>query len=49
MLYSLYMIWFKILLIILVAAPVIVTATVLYLQLFKYIRIKNREDMARKR
>jgi len=43
------MIWFKILLIILVAAPVIVIATVLYLQLIKYVNIKNREDKVRRR
>ena len=43
------MIWFKILLIVLVAAPVIVIATVLYLQLIKYVNIKNREDKVRRR
>lgn len=43
------MIWLKYLLIILVAAPVIVIATVLYIQLAKYVRTKNREDLARKR
>lgn len=43
------MIWLKYLLIILVAAPVIVIAAVLYIQLAKFVRIKNREDLARKR
>ena len=43
------MIWFKILLIVLVAAPVIVIATVLYLQLIKYVNIKNREDKVSRR
>ena len=43
------MIVFKILLIVLVAAPVIAIATALYKQLLKYIRIKNKEDIAGKR
>ena len=43
------MVWLKFLLIILVAAPVIAIATVLYIQLAKYVRIKNREDLARKK
>ena len=36
----------KIALIILVAAPVIAIATVLYIQLLKYVRAKNKEDKA---
>lgn len=43
------MIWFKILLIILVAAPVIVIASVLYIQLVKYVMAKNKEDKVRRR
>ena len=43
------MIWLKFLLIVLVAAPVIVIATVLYMQLAKYVRNINREDLARRK
>ena len=43
------MIWFKILLIILVAAPVIAIATVLYIQLVKYVITKNKEETARRK
>ncbi len=43
------MIWFKILLIILVAAPVIVIASVLYIQLVKYVRTKNKEETVRRK
>ena len=44
------MIVFKILLIFLVALPVIAIASVLYLHLAKYVRIKNKEDvLARKK
>ena len=43
------MIWLKFLLIILVAAPVIAIASVLYIQLAKYVINKNKEDLARKR
>lgn len=43
------MIWLKFLLIVLVAAPVIAIATILYIKLVKYVRIKNKEDSARRR
>lgn len=43
------MIWFKILLIILVAAPVIVIASVLYIQLVKYVVMKNKEETVRRK
>ncbi len=43
------MIWFKILLIILVAAPFIAIAVVLYLQLIKYVSARNKEDKVRRR
>ena len=40
----------KYLLIVLVAAPVIAVATVLYINLVRYVNIKNREDkIARKK
>ena len=40
------MIWVKFTLIVLLALPVIAVATVLYIQLLKYVNIKNREDKA---
>ena len=40
------MIWVKYTLIVLLALPVIAAATVLYIQLLKYVNIKNREDKA---
>lgn len=43
------MIWFKILLIVLVAAPVIAIAMVLYFQLIKYVNVRNKEDNVRRR
>ena len=49
MLYYLCMIWLKFLLIILVAAPVITIASVLYIQLAKYVSIRNKEGLARKK
>lgn len=44
------MVFFKILLIILIALPVVALAIYLYLQVVEYIRAKNRsEKMARRR
>lgn len=40
------MIWVKYTLIVLLALPVIVAASLLYIQLLKYVKTKNKEDKA---